>query len=81
MPPRNVVESIYLTKAETAVYLRLSPRSVDTLVAQGKLRAFRPGKKVLFPRSDLDSYVQSHRVGQDLDALVNETLRELRGEQ
>ena len=80
MPPRNTVESIYFTKAESAVYLRLSPRSVDNLVAQDKLRAFRPGKKLLFLRSDLDRYVQSHRVGQDLDAIVDETLREMRGE-
>lgn len=73
----QVDDSPYLSKSEAAAYLRLSLRSIDNLVARGELVAYKPVKKLLFRRNDLDRWVQSHRVGQDLDAIVSETLVEL----
>lgn len=48
----------YLTKDAARTYTSLSPRLLDYAVAQGRLRAFRVGKRVLFSREDLDEFVR-----------------------
>lgn len=70
-------QQIYFTKQEAAEYLRFSPRAIDSLLARGELKAFRPGRKLLFRREDLDAFVQRHPSGTDLNKLVDETLAEL----
>jgi excisionase family DNA binding protein len=79
MTTQQSLERTYLTKAESAAYIRRSVRFVDYLVAHGELRPFRPGRKLLFLRSDLDAYVQRYRVEPGLDRIVNETVAEVLG--
>lgn len=53
-----------LTKEEVAVMLRMSVRTVDRRLKEGKLKQFRPG---LFRREDIEQYLQS-----DLDEQPSE---------
>jgi excisionase family DNA binding protein len=75
---QSIIKQFYLTKRETAAYMRCSLRSVDSRLAHGELRAFRVGRKLLFLRGDLDNYIQRHVVGSDLDKIVDEVVAELR---
>jgi excisionase family DNA binding protein len=51
-------ERILLDKKATAALLSISLRSVDYLVAAGRLRPIRIGKRVLFRRSALEAFAQ-----------------------
>jgi len=73
-------DSPYLTKEQAAHFLCCSPRKIDYLRASGELRAFRPGRTLLFSRDDLDAYVRRHVEQRDLDMLIDDTLAELRDE-
>jgi excisionase family DNA binding protein len=55
-------EAAYLTRSEAADYLRLSTRTVDQLIARQELKAFHPGRKWLFRREDLDTFVERYSV-------------------
>lgn len=59
-------EHAYLTRLEAAVYLRISTRALDSLIARNDLKAFRPGRKLLFKREDLDAYVQRYPINAHL---------------
>lgn len=52
----------YLTKLEAAVYLRISPRTIDGLISRADLRAYRLGRKVLLKREDLDAFIEKYPV-------------------
>lgn len=52
----------YFTKVEASSYLRFSPRTLESFVARGELQAFRPCRKLLFRREDLDTFVQRYPV-------------------
>ena len=67
----------YYTKAEAADYTRHSPRTLDYAVERGELRAFKPGKKLIFLQNDLDAWIQRKCTGADLDKLVNEVVSEM----
>lgn len=41
------------TKAEAAVALQVSPRTIDRLIARGQLEAIRVGGSVRIPRAEL----------------------------
>jgi excisionase family DNA binding protein len=47
--------SIAMTKQEAAQILRVSLRTIDRLIALRELRVRRLGRRVLIPRSSLDS--------------------------
>lgn len=47
------METILLTKSETAQALNLSPRMIDHLIARGELHPRRIGKRVLIAREEL----------------------------
>jgi excisionase family DNA binding protein len=70
-------EQGYLTKDAARAYTSLSPRTLEYAVSEGKLRAFKVGKRVLFAKEDLDRFIRQKQAGADLDRLVNETLAEL----
>lgn len=58
----------YLTHVEAAVYLRLSPRSLDNLVERGHLHPVRSGaRKRLYAVATLDKYLR-HSLGGRLRA-------------
>jgi excisionase family DNA binding protein len=63
------VEQHYYTKIEAAQYLRRSPRTIDSLLARGELKAYRPGaRKLLFAREELDAYVKRYPVVSEREA-------------
>lgn len=48
-----------LTRQEAAKYLRISPRTVDRLIAERQLPVARiGGRRLVFPQDVLDKYVQ-----------------------
>jgi excisionase family DNA binding protein len=54
-----VIESPYLTAAETIAYLRLGSRSaLQRLIDQHRLPYGRRGAKLLFDRRELDAWVK-----------------------
>lgn len=53
-----------LTKEEVAVMLRMSVRTLDRRLKEGKIRQFQPG---LFRREDIDAYLQSTAAGEQPD--------------
>lgn len=67
----------YLSTAEVARYLRLNPKKVYALVAEGLLPAARISGKWLFPRDAVDRWVSEHTVhpaGGLLTALLDRVL-------
>lgn len=55
----------------------VSKRSLWVWISSGKLPAYRPFRKVLVKRSDLEKLLEATRVGADLEKLIDETLGEL----
>jgi excisionase family DNA binding protein len=53
--------SITMTKQEAAQILRVSLRTIDRLIALRELRVRRLGRRVLIPRSSLDSLMLKDR--------------------
>lgn len=70
-------QQVYFTKQEAAEYLRFSPRAIESLLARGELKAYRPRRKLLFRREDLDAFVQRHPIGMDVANLVDEMMCEI----
>lgn len=75
---KNPAEQVYFTKLEAANYLRLSPRGIDCLLSRQELKAYRPGRKLLFRREDLDAFVLRHPAYAEVDRIIDETLADLR---
>ena len=64
-----------------SAYSNLSLRTIEYAISQGKLRAYRVGKKrVLIAREDLDRFIRQREVGAGLDKLVDETVAEVLGQ-
>lgn len=66
----NLAQYRYFTKIEAAEYLRFSPRVIENLLARGDLKAYRPGRRLLFRREDLDAFVERYAVN-NLDPSTN----------
>jgi excisionase family DNA binding protein len=73
----QTVEHRYLTKAQAQIYTGLSERTLDYARERQELGFYKRGKRVLFKKSDLDYWMESHRAGVDLDKIVDETVREV----
>jgi excisionase family DNA binding protein len=52
-----------LTKDEACDLLRISPRSIDRLRSDGKLRALKLGDRVLFSPDELQRLLDAQREG------------------
>ncbi|WP_084324421.1 helix-turn-helix domain-containing protein [Hyphomonas polymorpha] len=50
-------EPQFLTFREVAAITRLSERHLHRLVARGSLRPAREGRKLLFPRAEVDAWI------------------------
>jgi excisionase family DNA binding protein len=79
MMTRTTHEQGYYTKESAKFYTGLSQRTLEYAVSEGKLRAFKVGKRVLFAKEDLDRFVRQRQTGTDLDQLVDETITEVLG--
>lgn len=45
---------------DVAAYMGTSPRYVRELIAQEELETFRPGRRVLVRRSEVDRFIAAH---------------------
>jgi len=73
----------YLSKRQTAYYLSISLSSVETAMAKRGLPYFKIGKKVLFKKSEIDSWMGGNRENidsQDIRQLADEAVRKVLGE-
>jgi excisionase family DNA binding protein len=50
----------YVTTEKAAEILACKPKRIYELVAQGRLRHFRDGRRLLFRREDLDAVPEVH---------------------
>ncbi len=69
----------YMTLAQTLGYLPLSERNIRNRLSG--IPHYRVGKKLLFKRSELDSWMQNYREeaeGLDISRLAEEALEKLR---
>lgn len=65
----------YFTKEQAKAYTGLSVRTLEYAIADGRLTAYRVGKRVLFAKEDLDRFVRQKTAGADLDQIVTDALR------
>jgi excisionase family DNA binding protein len=49
---------LFLTRAETATTLRLSLRTIDTLICNGELAVRRVGRRVLVPTDEVRRFAK-----------------------
>jgi len=63
----------YMTLAEAAEYLRLSARTIRRSINEIRPRPFRVGNKLLFKKSDLDRWMEVHRL-EDLPRKMDEAM-------
>ncbi len=68
----------YLDKREAASYTSLSIRNLEARLAE--IPHYRVGKKILFKKSELDHWMESHREGgsHDLDKIADDAVKTLR---
>jgi excisionase family DNA binding protein len=59
-PQAEAANSAILTKQQAAEYLQTTPRYLERMVSNGRLRALKPtGKLWRVRRSDLDAFLES----------------------
>ena len=52
-----------LTRTEAARVLRISPKKLSALAAEGAIRYRSYGRKLMFARGDLQDFLDQHAVG------------------
>lgn len=73
----EAVEPQYLTKAQAQIYTGLSERTLDYARERQELAFYKHGKRVLFKKSDLHTWMERHRAGADLDRIVSEAVSDV----
>jgi len=48
----------YITVKEAADYLRINTRTLQTWIHDGKIKYYKPSKKILFKESDLEIFIE-----------------------
>ncbi len=73
-----IAQDRYMDKREAAEYTSLSTRNLEGRL--GEIPHFRVGKKILFKKSELDHWMESHREGgsHDLDKIADDAVKTLR---
>ncbi len=56
-----MADNTLLTKKETADYLKVSTRTIDDYRKAGKITCHKPGKKVLFKRTEIIEFLEKGR--------------------
>lgn len=74
---QNVMSYLDLRRAEQEY--PLSRRKLQQLIKDNRLKAFRLDGKILIRRSDLEQVLTATPVGADLDVIVNDVVRTVRG--
>jgi excisionase family DNA binding protein len=75
--PMHTSQQDWLDLKQVEREFPVSKRTIWTWISSGRLPAYKPFRKTLVKRADLDHLFESTRIGADLDAIVDETLREL----
>jgi len=68
-----VEQDRFMSLSEAAGYLRLSKRTLKRRLNEMRPRPFRVGNKLLFKKSDLDRWIEAHRledVAREMDEAV-----------
>jgi len=68
-----------MTRKEAAAFLRMSLRTFDSLVAEGRISGYRVSRQLVrFRREDLEDYVRSNAIqpGQSISAAVDAVMGE-----
>ena len=58
-PAMESDDPIVLSKHEAALFLRVSLRTIDRLIALKELQVRRLGRRVLIPRASLENFLRS----------------------
>ena len=68
----------YLDKKEAASYTSLSTRNLEARLSE--IPHFRVGQKILFKKSEIDRWMEAHRVsnGDSLSSIADDVLEALR---
>jgi excisionase family DNA binding protein len=63
------MDAVCMGRAQAAEALDLSLRGIDYLIARGKLRAIRVGRRVLIPRAEIERFaaVEPHASSRSAD--------------
>jgi len=69
----------YLDKRQASEYIGLSTRTLESNLDE--IPHFRVGKKILFKKSELDFWMETHREGtsHNLDRIADEAIESLKG--
>lgn len=65
------MEKQLLTLPQTSEYLKLSVDNIYRLTCEKKIPHFKPGKKLLFDRVELDQWLDESSVKPNKDFLTN----------
>ena len=57
------MDSRYMTKAEAAKYLTVTPKTLDNMRRRGELTCMRIGNRVVFDRHALDAFMRARVEG------------------
>jgi excisionase family DNA binding protein len=66
-PPRSANKPIAVNKREAAQLLGVSLRTIDRLIAIKELQVRRLGRRVLIPRSALESFLRRDHPTQEIE--------------
>ena len=58
----------YLTRIEAATILRVNKKTIDRLIARGKIKSAKIGQRRLIPREALTDFVNRQMEGGEIDA-------------
>ena len=75
-----IAKDRYMSKSEAARYLSLSIRTLESHMQE--MPHYKVNRKVLFKRSELDLWMQRHRVestSKDLDQIADDAVRAVMG--
>jgi excisionase family DNA binding protein len=72
------IEAGYLSKKQASLYLSLSVRSIEKRLSE--IPHFRVGNKILFKKSQLDTWMDSHREPNiDISKLADDIVKDILG--
>lgn len=60
---RRLMENVWLTRFEAAAYLKVSRATLDRLLAQKKIPAYKVGRLWRFNQIELDQWIEARKNG------------------
>lgn len=74
------MDKTYLTTEEAALYLTLGKSTVDSMCSRGELPFYKPSRRRVFKREELDDFLTRYRVAtnKELAAKAEEQLTNIK---